>query len=92
MSPEALARLREHVDYVFKDGELPESERLAHDLRALLDAYAEAVDALQRVEFSDLDKKCPCCRGWKMSPNGETARAHTRNCSLAAVLAKAGRR
>ena len=43
----AFDRLREHVDYVFKDGELPESERMAHDLRTLLDAYDDMLAALK---------------------------------------------
>ena len=92
MSPEALERLRE-VQKSFENRKFGAGKRTADDLRALLDAHDEAVNLLAAMEFDHLDNsKCPTCRGWNMSSQGETPLAHTKNCSLAAVLAKAGRR
>lgn len=90
MGPEALERLREAVRLPYYG---PHTRVETDDLRALLDAHGEAVNLLAAMEFDHLDNsKCPTCRGWNMSSQGETPLAHTKDCGLAAVLAKAGRR
>ena len=99
LDPKTIARLREAKQVVHVSGTASAIVDLA-DLRALLDTHAaleaahtEALDVLEAMEFDHLDNsKCPVCRGWNMSSQGETPLAHTKDCTLATILAKAGRR
>ncbi len=78
---EAIARLRKYVDGT---ATLGDSRSRVDDLRALLDAHTEALDALE-----GLDDACAAVASWSSDcidfndPVRERARA---------VLAKAGRR
>lgn len=51
-------------------------------------AAPDLLAALKAVEFS-LTDKCPMCVGWDCGPSGETPLAHTKDCALAAAIAKA---
>ena len=82
MSAEAIARLHEALEFMSFDGTTTQARTA--DLRALLDAHEEALDALE-----GLDDACAAVASWSSDcidfndPVRERARA---------VLAKAGRR
>ena len=75
MSAEAIARLRKYVDGT---ATLGDSRSRVDDLRALLDAHEEALDALQALRASYI------------ADGGD--RGDEGLCRATAVLAKAGRR
>lgn len=98
---DVLARLSPYERAVNRLNDLPRGlDRIfteaLEDMRAQRDTARaerdEAVDVLKRRQFSAMDDKCPECAGWNASPNGETPLVHTKDCALAAVLAKSGRR
>lgn len=60
------------------------------DLRGLYGMYTNAVGVIRALEFCVDYGKCPACRGWNVTPQGETPKRHTADCRLAAVLTQAG--
>ena len=78
MSAEAMARLRKYVDGT---ATLGDSRSRVEDLRALLDAHAEALDALSDI--------MTVVNGEESGGVGQVADATN---AARAVLAKAGRR
>lgn len=81
MSAEAIARLRKYVDGT---ATLGDSRSRVEDLRALLDAHVEALDALEKLEDA-----CSSVASWSEEclDFSDGSRVTAR-----AVLAKAGRR
>ena len=81
MSAEAIARLRKYVDGT---ATLGDSRSRVDDLRALLDAHVEALDALEKLEDA-----CSSVASWSEEclDFSDGSRVTAR-----AVLAKAGRR
>jgi hypothetical protein len=56
------------------------------ELEALVGKLA---DALKLVEWGFEFRRCSLCAGWNCGPNGETDRAHTKDCKVAAALSEA---
>lgn len=92
MSADAIARLREKQARCDKF-RAASVDVEADDLRALLDAHAEALDVLARkvVDVSADRTLCSLCRTeafWNLEPDRADRHPHAVSC----VLAKAGRR
>lgn len=61
---------------------------LARAKPRLTDLEAELLAVVKRLEWGT-GRRCPACAGWDVGPNGETDLAHTADCPVALVLAKA---
>ena len=89
MTAEAIARLRAMVNRrsTVIDGR---ALVLRDDLRALLDAHTEALDALKRkvVDVSADRTWCSLCRSeapWNLEPDRADRHPHAASCILAAM-------
>lgn len=60
-----------------------DAERAA---RLAAEARVKVLTEVLRTVQWDVRGKCTACAGWNMSPSGETVKAHTADCPVAAAL------